>query len=370
MKNILLFTAFFFFFSSAFAAEEENIAQQQTSSGDAYFAGDYLVFSQEIGGDLFAAGKILEISAPVSGDSVVAGQNILFSAPIGDDVRAAAGRITIDSAVGDSALLAGQDIILRSGATVGGDFWGSGQEIQILGNVGGNLKISARRVVLDSEISGNADIFADELIFEENAKILGSANIKTNSVLSTDDFLRISGDSQVENFTMPSSGAASFFSLFDILSFLSSLLFGFLFLFLAPHYSVHFVSLAQKSPFSSFGMGILFFFIAPLLFLLLFVSLVGIPIALLLGFLFGVFCVFAKILSGLSLVALFPSSLFSSSLSRRFSLFSVATLSLFLLSALPVVGGLLSFFVFLFALGVAMRTHLSLIHFLKQKKKI
>jgi len=369
MKKIFLLCLPFFFFSPALAAEED-IAQQQTSSGDSYFAGERLVFSQEIAGDLFAAGKILEISAPVSGDAVVAGQNILFSAPIGDDIRAAAERITIDTTVGDSALLAGQDIVLRSGATVFGDFWATGQEIQILGNIGGNLKISAQKIVLDAEVSGNAILSAEEIVFEKNAKILGSAIIKTNSVLSADDLLRISGDSQVENFSIPPSKISPFFSPFAFLSFFSSLLIGFLALFLAPHYVTHFVSLARKSPFSSFGIGILFLFGAPILFFLLLVSLIGIPFALLLGFLFGVFCVLAKILGGLSVVALLSFSLFSESLSRRFLLFSGATLLLFLLHLIPFVGGLFSFFVFLFTLGVVIRTHLSLLSFLRQKKKL
>jgi cytoskeletal protein CcmA (bactofilin family) len=153
-------------------------------------AGDTVVVSRAVPEDFYAVGGRLQIDAAVAGDAVLAAGTIDIEGDIEGDVSAAGGQIAISGGVGDDLRVAGGEVGLRGfvtdhaaivggavrieeGSAIAGRTWIAAGTLHMAGQIGADLRVYARTAVISGQIRGNLEITAPEIRIDPGAVIGG-----------------------------------------------------------------------------------------------------------------------------------------------------------------------------------------------------
>lgn len=160
-----------------FAAAQEaprDLVVTRAADDDLYGAGPRVEIRAAVDGDVVVAGQTVEIAAPVTQDIMAAGERVLIDAPAGDDVRVAGREIRIGSAIGGHLLAAGEDVTLSPATHVARFARLFGRNLTLDGEIGGDLKVTAESVRIAGRVRGNAEIHARRLELLPGAHIDGN----------------------------------------------------------------------------------------------------------------------------------------------------------------------------------------------------
>lgn len=115
------------------------------------FSGDAVSIDQPVADDVIAGGNVVNINAPVD-SAIVAGGTVSINAPVKGDVIAAGGQVYVNSDVGGKVVVAGGNVNL--GGSVGTNLVAAGGQINILPGktinrdalIGGGQVVNAGRI--------------------------------------------------------------------------------------------------------------------------------------------------------------------------------------------------------------------------------
>jgi hypothetical protein len=261
------------------------IGKDEVINDDVLVAGNNITVDGVINGDLKAAGANITINGGVNGDVMVAGGQVNLRGKVSDDVMAVGGTVVCDSEIGDNVMVAGGNIIISDKAKIGRDLMVGGGNILLSSEVGRNVNLGGGTVTVSSKIGGNlkantgeppvltsksevkGDFFYTaprEAKIESGAKILGKTTFTP---------LEESAKKAKKPF-FPNVG-------FKIFSTLGLILAGVVIVLLFPKQSRKIADMINSKPGKSFGIGLVISLLMPALILLLIITLLGIPLALL-----------------------------------------------------------------------------------------
>lgn len=306
----------------------ETVTIEGTVNGDVYVGGGMVNIKGTINGDVFAAGGMLDITGTIKDDLRVAGGNItIHEARIGDNLTVFGGNVSVDekTKIGGSVVF-GSGLFV-SKAEVGKSILGGGGAVTINGKVDGDVQIG----VGELEIGTNAKITGD-LIYtsDEEAKIDEKAEIdgEVKKVLPP------KAEAVTKDFPGMVRGVTRGVKVW---SYLSTLLIGFILLYFARQPSTRIATSILERPWSSLGWGLVALFMTgPVLFLLA-LTVIGIPLAVILGGVFMLALYLAKIFIGILFGRLLTDLLGYKQMKVYLS-FALGLAIYFLLTALPIIG--------------------------------
>ena len=124
------------------------------------FSGDTVTIDTAVADDIFAAGNMVSINAPVD-SAIVVGGTVNINAPVKGDVIAAGGQVYVNANVGGKVVAAGGNVNL--GGNIGTNLVAAGGQVNILpGNtverdvlIGGGQVVNAGRVNGSLTVSAN-----------------------------------------------------------------------------------------------------------------------------------------------------------------------------------------------------------------------
>lgn len=235
------------------------LAQEQRGDQNVILKSDEIVE-----GDLFASGNNVVISGTVNGDTYLAGGTVVVEGTINGDLLVAGGIVDIKGRV------------IEDVRAIGG-------QINVSGNIGGNISTITGQLILapNAQVVGNLiNLGSNPAQISPQAQILGQ--IIQNPPPQTPTF------EQFRFFTQVSLIGA-------LVSFLSSLVIGLLLLHFLPKVTQDIAAKAWNKPWLSLLIGFLTIIIFPILCLILLITLVGIPLALILAVSILIFMYLAKI---------------------------------------------------------------------------
>ncbi len=326
------------------------------ASRNVYSSGTQVRPAGPVPGDYSAMGGRVVVDQPVGGDVTVAGGAIDIRAPVGDDVRAAGGDVNIDSTVGGELFVTAGSITLARSAVAGRGVRLYGSDITVAGRVEGDLQATAQKITITGQVRGDVRLDADEIELGPGARIDGALRYTSSSALKQAAGAVVAGGitreaaatppsspaSQPEARRRTQSPAAGFSWLSVAMSYLALLACGAAFLLLLPAFSTRVAQRARVSPWLALALGFATVVALPVLVLLLFVTLIGIPIGiaalmlypvlLLVGFVLGVFVVAGLVPAAIRRPAL-PDA------KPHLGYFALALLLALLAGSLPFVGG-------------------------------
>lgn len=326
--------------------------------GNAYLAGTDVSVARALPEDLMAAGGTLSLVAPIAGDVSLAGGTLTIQEAVGGDVRAAAGRIMVNAPVSGDLILAGGTITASSTAL---DTRIIGGTVRVSGS-GGDAVLYGADVHLSGHFKGNVEVIAsDTLSIEEGTIIDGTLRYDAPQEVALPETATVTGGvtytgrssylPTVEEAQTFAIAGASVLLVVRIIAVLiaASLLAG-----LFPVFSQMVVNRTlTRTPGRFILLALLGFATVcavPVLIFILLVSFVGIALAMLLATAYLLLLMLGYLYAGILVGAALGRGLLKKE-QITWKLALLGMLALYVITTVPVFGGILAFVLFLASTG-------------------
>lgn len=333
-----LFVGFGVAHAAVFRTGEAPTVTDKVST-DLFSAGTTVSVAAPVSGEIFAAGSTVTISNRPERSIFAAGNSVTISAGAGYDVFASGNSVTISGKIGHDVYAAGNTVVISDGADIAGDLHAAGASVVIKGTIHGNVDVAANAVTSSAQVNGYFNAPEVSQLSFTGGSIGGDVTYVSRRDAAGLDKVHISGMTSRGN--PPVRQAARFTYSFLPFLFLVPMWFvlGLFLLAVMPHRFVDIEKDLQTKWGQQFLAGFLILLLALPLAITLALSVVGLPIAALVGFLVLVLLIVAKGSSGI---------LFGRLLMRQLKLgqswwaaWLIGTLTASLLISVPVIGPIL-----------------------------
>ncbi|MEW6681360.1 MAG: hypothetical protein AB1451_00345 [Nitrospirota bacterium] len=326
-----------------------------------YFAyGERVEISGTVNGDVYAAGGQILVDGTINGDLLAAGGAITISGTVSQDARIAGGQIAINGPIGRSLTVAGGNVEVNDSAAVGRSVVAAGGRVRVAAPVQADAKIAGGSVTVSNAVKGNLHVATGDLRLTSKAAIAGDLTYWSQTDASIDPGANVAGvvtrKALPEHFG-PRPGAflaalAGLFLLAKLVSFVSTLVLGLLFLYLLPRYTGSTVSTLRTRPWASLGIGFIAFVVTPVAAVILLITVLAAPLGLMAAALFVlaiyVARVFVMIWAGAALFAWMGKPV------REVWALVIGLVVYTIVTAIPFLGWIVAWGVTLFGLGAAL----------------
>ncbi len=352
-------------------SENSILEKSEVVNKDYFAAGEKVTLSGVVNGDAYLAAGNIFVDGVINGDLLVAGGNIIINGMVTGNIRAAGGELQLNGDVGRNVSVVGGSVTVgKSGKIMGSLTVGAG-EVQVFGPVMRGVNVGTGSLILGSGVGEDVVAGVGDLSLQPGASVSGKLTYFSNNPANVSSEASVSGGI-IHNLPPQSARANSdkFWSSFSYgwnwYVFLTSLVVGSLLCWLLPNYTKNIVSAMVGRPWLSLGIGFLFLIVMPIVIVILFVTIIGIPFAILLSVLYMFLMFFARIFA-----AVFIGEWIQRKLNQGQNLLLAFILGLLILSVLrliPVVGGLIGFVATLMGIGAYMMNKRMLFRELRGKK--
>lgn len=284
---------------SIHSGDNVTLSQKSPIYDTVYMAGRTVDINNEVFGDVFCAGQNVTVSGTVHGDVICAGQTVNISGKVDGDVRLGAQTVTLSAQVGGNATIGGQSFIMDSSATIGGDLTTGATDATLNGKIGRDLVIGSGTVNINNEVGRNIKAQSETMRLLSGARVGGNIELVSKNDINKDPAAVVSG---TISHTQPKQAAAKskHFALFgfSVLWFLywfgAMLLTAMVLVLITPRLFNSVTNRALPTPWKALLVGFVACMVMPIVIILIAASLIGLPLAFMLGLLWLV----ALLLSG------------------------------------------------------------------------
>jgi cytoskeletal protein CcmA (bactofilin family) len=326
-----------------------------------YFAyGERVEISGTVNGDVYAAGGQILVDGTINGDLLAAGGAITISGTVSQDARIAGGQIAINGPIGRSLTVAGGNVEVNDSGAIGRGLVAAAGRVRVAAPVEKDARIAAGSVTVSDSVKGNLHAATGDLRLTSKAVIAGNLTYWSQADASIDPGASVAG--VVTRKAMPEhfgprpgawlAAAAGLLVLAKLVSFVSTLVLGLLFLYLFPRYTGSAVTALRQRPWASLGMGFVAFVVTPIAAGILLITVLGAPLGLMVAALYVLALylvrVFVIMWAGTALVAWMGKQVRPVwALVIGLVVYSIATL-------VPFIGWWVTWLVILFGLGASL----------------
>jgi cytoskeletal protein CcmA (bactofilin family) len=263
--------------------DDPNVPVGETVNDDLYIFGGDVDIAGTVNGDAVVTAGNLDVPGRVDGSlAIIAGQ-VEISGTVERAVRVAAGDVTISGDLGGDLLVTGGRVTIESTGAIGGDLVVASGDVTILGPVDGDVRGNIGNLTINEEIGGDVRVTADDIELQSDAQIAGDLDYTSPSEADLDDGAAVTGvrsHNETSRFT-PGDNWVNWV-LSPLFRLLVALFTGLVLILLLPRATAIVADGIRRSPAGSFVLGLILLVFVPIVSLILFVTLVGIPIAIIL----------------------------------------------------------------------------------------
>lgn len=361
------------FASATYLYALENISIEKPLYGDVYILAGNGVVDEKIHGDLYIAGGTITINGDIEEDLVVGGGKVVVYGDVGGDLRILGGQVTVYGDVGEDIVVIAGQMDISKNTIVGGNLISGAGLLTIDGVIKGEMRGVIGVVFINGEIGKNVTLSVeDSIIISEGASIGGdlkySAFLETNIPEGVVNGEVVFNKFQKERFLNDLT-----FLLFvqKVTSYVSMFLLLLTLVIFMPKGLINSAKKTKENLLKSFGVGVLTLISVFVGSIILMVTIVGIPFALMaLSSMVAVFY-FARIFASVWLAGYIVS--FKGRVSRL-KLFFASALTLFvyyLIGFIPYhIGRISTFIIFIIGIGSLVLLVIENLKFLKSKGQL
>lgn len=357
-----MLAVFFLFSLAAFAvAAGENgyLSKDRVVNDDFISAYQTVDVQGVVNGDVIMAGGVVDFSGKSSGDILAAGGNVRLRGQNDGNIRAAGGNVFIEGGTGKNVTAAGGNLSLDEKSNISGNVYLAGGMVEAKGTVGKNLKVAGGSVILAGTVKGNVEIMADQITTRPDAKIGGNLTYYSNSDLNIDKNI-VAGEIIRKNIPMKyrKDNSLGVFLGAQLFGFLGILVLAYIFYKLFPKNSRDiFRMLLEKESWKMIVIGIFAMIVIPVLSIISMITIIGMPLAMVLIFVFISAMFLSKAIASVALGHAINSRFKPQEFTQSFPVmdFILGYLILEVLMLIPFLGQLTAFLIFLWAFGGLMK---------------
>lgn len=262
--------------------------------------------SVQNGQDLIVSGQSTTVRDSVSGDVILAGANTEFSGAAGGDylgvggtqrmagrvhgsIRAAGGDVHMMGSADRNATIAGGNVTLDSAAMIGGNAYLFAGNVEVNGNVRGGLMASGGTVFLNGVVGRDVEIAAGSLHIGSGAQIAGNLRYKVpKDKVKIDTGARIAGTITA----LPVSRGPGIRLVLWMLGFVVA---GVVVIALFPRFAAETIEILRARPGLSGIVGLCSIFVVAIVVMILVVTFIGLPLAVIAVLVYGIICYLANV---------------------------------------------------------------------------
>jgi cytoskeletal protein CcmA (bactofilin family) len=257
-----------------------------------YRAGDTVAIYDVVNGDVYCAGNKVIIDAIIDGDLICAANDMVINGSINGNIRVAANNIELLGTVGQNATVFANTFVAQKDSTISGDVTILANEVVLNGQIGRDASIRASSVKLLGDVGRNVQSYHSSFTFDGDGQIEG--NFKYSSPNRVYVPIEAVGGQIIQETVEPATkysssltGTVFIASFLYIAWFISLIIAALGVAFLFPKSLEDSVYFATKQPAITVFAGLLTITVTPVALLLLLISVIGIPLGFIIGFMFG-----------------------------------------------------------------------------------
>jgi len=340
------------------------VGEDQVIDSNYYAAGQDIEIYGTVNGDLFLAGQNIVVDSDnINGDIFAAGSNITIKGDINGSVRLAGQRGSIEGKVARNLMFFGQSLKIEKDAVVAGhaNFWG--QLFNVAGKVEGNLEGGAEKIFLSGEVQDNVELYlADKGNIEltDQAKVGGRLLYRAFEEIGINQNANISGgiffDKMIrhQKGSGPSMAGGIFFGI--LMKLFAILIAGALLLYFWPKFLPDMQVKAFKAKGKMFLLGLAALILAPFVIIVLLITIIGIPIALLAVLVWLILLYVASILTAWLIATFVQEKMFKKSKWSGPMILTIGALLYIIIGLIPFIGWIFVGIFYCIALGVLLQS--------------
>jgi len=335
-----------------------TLSADEIINHDYFAAGEKVEIYGTVNGDVYVAGGQITIDGTINGDLLAAGGTININGKISQNVRIVGGQISINADIGKNVSLAGGNIQIDSSTKIPGNLVIGAGTINIMAPVGKEVNLAGGDVTIGNEVKGDTQAAVGDLRLTPKAHLFGNLTYWSQNKASIDESAKVDGNiSQTIPPQIQKPNEQSIRSVFrgfklfaEIFSFISTLVIGLLIVLLFPKFTVDTANLIDNKTFLSLGIGLAALIITPILAIILMITLIGFIPGLLIFIWYFIAIYFSKIFVIFYIGQLANNQL--SEESKPILSFIIGIIIFYLITLIPVIGGIISALSVFFGLGI------------------
>ncbi len=255
-----------------------TITNEEIINDDLYVLADTIVIDGDINGDIFALGRIIIINGQITGSIMAAGEIININGDIGHAIRITGKTINIIGDINGDTIVACNYLNINDTSKISGDLLFGAENINIDGLIEGYINGAGNEITINGKVKGNIDIKSDNLIISSTANIEGNLTYTSEEEANIQEGAKITGLTTYK--AIDANKKQNKVIKNKIISFLMAFITGMIIILIAPKRLTSIAKSIRMNPAESIGWGILTLFIIPIISIIAFITIVGIPIGL------------------------------------------------------------------------------------------
>jgi len=281
------------------------IAKDQIIDGNFYAVGNNLTIDGEVKGDVICAGQLVTINAKVGGDILCLADTLNINSAVNGNVRVVGKNIIFNGSATRNLNVAASNLIIGKEAIIGWDAVVAAATSEIRGTINGNLQGAFGKLLLAGEVAKNVELKmgpnsnSDKnqmgLTVSDEAKIDGDLIYSANHEGSINKN-RVNGKIVRNPYQNDTRAWFAAYAVGRLIAIFSALILGLILISLWRDKIVKLTDKLKKAYWPAIGWGALLVIFIPIACLLLFITILGIPLALILGGLWIITMFVSKIL--------------------------------------------------------------------------
>lgn len=340
---------------AAAGQERVYVPSDEHKAGNYYAAGESVEVAGSVDSDLIVAGGDVIVSGNVGGDVIAVGGNVRIVGQVQGDVRVFGGRVELAGTVERNVTAAAGELRFMAGSDIKGHVTAAAGTIETRGRIGGSLLAAAGQVTAAGSIEGPATLWLDRqgrLDVRESALFGSSLTYYADQEALVSSRATLSQEPQRYPLPVPKRTSGSWFG--HLVSLFGALVLAMVMVKLAPQRLRETVQLVIKRPLPSLGFGALWLVTVPIAVIVLAITLIGLPVAVLLGLMYAAGLILSPVIAGATVAEFVHHRSLAQTVLAKLSPFASVAMGVAaykLATFVPVVGGLVGFVGTLFALG-------------------
>jgi hypothetical protein len=150
------------------------LGANEVHEGWYFAAGDQVVIEGTINGDAYVAGGVVDVEGTINGDLLVAGGMVTVGGTVSDHVRAAGGTVRLNGKVGKDISVAGGSVVVGRSGDVSGNLLAACGNLDIMGNVEKEARVISGDAQINGTIKGDLGFAGNYLTVGEGAVVGGN----------------------------------------------------------------------------------------------------------------------------------------------------------------------------------------------------
>jgi cytoskeletal protein CcmA (bactofilin family) len=342
----------------AYALQRESgdtivVPANQTVDDDWAAAGRFVRIDGTIHGDAYVLANSVRVTGIIDGDLLTAAQEVIVDGTVRGNVRAAGSLVQMNGAVDGNVTSVAHLVELGTGGRVGRNVISAGDTVAIDGDVGGKLSSAVRDLIVQGHIGGGAEVALSSLTLGPDARIGGDLTyysdhqvaVPAKSVGGQVHYQHVDTQRRVQaqRHFVPGQVFHAIANFLSLAWLAGSAVVGLLLLRLVPRFVAEFLGVLESRPLPSLGLGVLILIATLPAAVLIGLTIIGVPLAGLLvaGYFSGIFV--GWLLLAVAVGSILVGVVRGGRPWHHSWSFLLGLLVLFLVTRIPILGGLLGF---------------------------